>query len=212
MDTDSIMLQKRKRAARMLRVLKRLFPNANGTELIYETPWQLLVSVILSAQCTDKKVNEVTAKLFKKYPDLKDYIRLKQSVLQRIIYSTGFYRMKAKNILAAALVIKDTFDCMIPRTLSEMLSIPGVARKTANVVLGNLYGIAEGVVVDTHVMRLSKLLGLTAHSNPSKIEQDLMLIIPKKDWFQFSNLLVLYGRYICTARRHDHSKCLLSLI
>lgn len=209
---DDVLHRNTQRARIMLRSLKKLFPLADGTELVYKNPWQLLVSVILSAQCTDKKVNEVTARLFKKYPDLKDFLILKQSVLEKEIYSTGFYRMKAKNILAAAQTIQQNFAGSIPRTMEEMLMIPGVARKTANVVLGNLYGIAQGIVVDTHVIRLSKLLGLTSHTVPSKIEQDLMSIVPRKHWFEFANLLVLYGRYICSARKHDHSKCPLSLI
>jgi len=209
---DVAILKKKKRIARMLRILRKLFPYAKGTELVYRSPWQLLVAVILSAQCTDKKVNEVTAELFQKYPDLNDYLALKQSELEKEIYSTGFYRNKAKNILAAARVVRHTYGGKLPRTINEMLAIPGVARKTANVVLGNLYGIAEGVVVDTHMIRLSQKLGLTTHSNPSKIEQDLMRIVPKKLWFEFANLLVLYGRYICPAKKHAHEKCPLSKI
>lgn len=210
--TDVVALKNNKRAARMLHILRKLFPRANGTELIYQSSWQLLVAVILSAQCTDKKVNEVTARLFQKYPDLNDYLTLKQSELEKEIYSTGFYRSKAKNILAAARVVQDRYKGKIPKTINEMLAIPGVARKTANVVLGNLYGIAEGVVVDTHVIRLSQKLGLTTHSNPSKIERDLMQIVPKKQWFEFANLLVLYGRYLCPARKHDENQCPLSKI
>lgn len=209
MTADEIKTGK-KRTLRMLKMLRKIFPDAHGTELRYQSPWQLLVAVILSAQCTDKKVNEVTNKLFEKYPSLNDYLALTQSKLENEIYSTGFYRMKAKNILAAASTVQGMFGGVIPTTMKEMLTIPGVARKTANVVLGNLYGITEGVVVDTHMIRLSQKLGLTKHSNPAKIEQDLMMIVPIKYWFEFANLMVLYGRYICPAKKHEHASCALT--
>jgi len=159
----------------------------------------LLVAVILSAQCTDKRVNEVTRELFKKYPELNDYTKATPAEFERDIYSTGFYRAKTKNILKAAQAVKGNFNGKIPKTIEELVTIPGVGRKTANVVLGELYGTAEGIVVDTHVIRIARLLGLTKHSDAIKIERDLMEIVQKKDWVRFSHLLILYGREYCPA-------------
>ncbi|MCR4306445.1 MAG: endonuclease III, partial [Candidatus Yonathbacteria bacterium] len=169
--------------------------------------WELLVSVILSAQCTDKKVNEVTQKLFKKYKTLDDYVNADSKEFEKDIYSTGFYRVKTKNILATAKIVKDKFAGKVPNTMEEILTLPGVSRKTANVVLGNAYGVVEGIAVDTHVIRLSRLLGLSNERDPKKIEQDLMRILPKKDWFAFTYYMIEYGRNYCPARRHDHAKC-----
>ncbi|MBI4272245.1 endonuclease III [Candidatus Uhrbacteria bacterium] len=204
--------QNKKRVQKIIWILARLFPDASGTELQYKKPWQLLIAVILSAQCTDKKVNEVTRKLFLKYTTLASVARATQSEFEKDIYSTGFYRSKTKNILAMAKILQKKFGGKVPRTMKDMLTLPGVARKTANVVLGNLYNVIEGITVDTHVIRLSWQLGLTSHANPVKIEQDLMRIVQKKEWPRFSNLLVLYGRYLCPARRHDHMKCPLANI
>ena len=156
--------------------------------------------MILSAQCTDKKVNEVTAKLFKKYRTLNDYIRANRREFEKMIRPTGFYRAKAKNILASAKILKEKFGGKLPKTIEEMRVLPGVARKTANVVLGNAYGIFEGIAVDTHVRRLSQRLGLTAHNDPEKIEKDLTPLIPRKDWFKTTYLLIDHGRAICTAK------------
>ncbi|HBB44304.1 MAG: Endonuclease III [Parcubacteria group bacterium GW2011_GWA1_44_13] len=164
---------------KILRVLTRLFPEPKCA-LHYKKPFELLVAVILSAQCTDKKVNEVTKELFKKYITLDDYVSAKPNEFEKYIYSTGFYKAKTKNILAAARVIKNNFSGKIPTTMGEMIAIPGVGRKTANVVLGELYGIAEGIAVDTHVIRLSRLLGLTKNKDAVKIERDLVEIVPKK--------------------------------
>lgn len=208
--------RRRKKAAKIVAALKKLFPKAR-TALKSTAPWELLVAVILSAQCTDKKVNEVTQKLFKKYKTLEDYVRASASrrtiqEFEQDIKSTGFYRNKTKNILAAARMVKEKFGGKIPNTMEEMLSIPGVARKTANIVLGYVHGIVEGIAVDTHVRRLSRLLGLTTENDPNKIEQDLMKILPKKEWFDFTHRLISYGRKYCRARPHDHSKCPLSKI
>lgn len=189
-----------------MRILARLYPNPKCA-LHYRTSWQLLVAVILSAQCTDKKVNEVTEKLFKKYKTLDDYVSAVPAEFERDIYSTGFYRAKAKNILAAAKAIKKEFGGKLPKTMGEMVSIPGVGRKTANVVLGELYGSTEGIAVDTHVIRLSRLLGLTKHTDATKIERDLLKIVPEKDRVRFSHSLILYGREYCPAKKHDHKKC-----
>jgi len=194
-----------KKASNIIRELKKLFPKASMA-LKYSNNWELLVSVVLSAQCTDKKVNEVTEKLFKKYRALEDYVNAKPKDFEKDIYSTGFYKNKTKNILAAAKMIKREYGGEVPRTMSEMLTIPGVARKTANVVLGNAYGIVEGIAVDTHVKRLANLWGVSDENNPEKIEQDLMNLVPKKDWFKLTYLFIEYGRKYCPAR-HKHEDC-----
>jgi len=203
--------KRKKKAAAVIRELKKLFPDSKIV-LNYSNNWELLVAVMLSAQCTDKKVNEVTKKLFEKYKTLKDYINADLKEFEQDIKPTGFYRNKAKNILASARIVKEKFGGKIPKTMKEILTLPGVARKTANVVLGNAYGVVEGIAVDTHVKRLSKQLGLTDEDNPEKIERDLMKIIPKKEWFDFTYRMIDYGRKYCPARPHKHSLCPLSKI
>ena len=200
---------KKEKAKKILTTLKKLFPKA-GMMLHYDNNWELLVSVVLSAQCTDKKVNEVTEKLFKKYRTLDDYVQADPREFERDIYSTGFYKNKAKNILAAAKMLKEKFGGKVPHTMEEILTIPGVARKTGNVVLGNAYGVVEGIAVDTHVRRIANILGLTASDNPIVIERDLMALIPKKDWFKTTYLFIEYGRKYCPAKRHDHAHCPLA--
>lgn len=200
---------KKKLAARINSRLKKLFPKAK-IALNYGNNWELLVAVRLSAQCTDKKVNEVTPALFKKYSRLEDYIKADIRKFEMDIKPTGFYRSKAKSILAAAKVVKEKFGGKLPKTMEEMLTIPGVGRKSANVILGNAYGVVEGIAVDTHVMRLSKKLGLTKQKTPEKIEKDLMALLPKKEWFPFTYRLIDYGRAYCVARPHAHDKCPLS--
>ena len=195
-----------KRSKKIFSTLKKLFPKA-GMILQYSNPWELLVAVELSAQCTDVRVNSVTEKVFKKYRTLNDYVMADPKKFERDIFQTGFYKNKTKNILAAAKVLKETFRGKLPQTMKEMLVIPGVGRKTANVVLGNAYGITEGIAVDTHVMRLAQVLGLSKHSTPEKIEKDLMKCIPQKEWFRSTYLLIDYGRTYCTARPHDHAQC-----
>lgn len=197
---------RKRRAAVIIRRLKKLIPDAK-IALKYSNPWELLVAVVLSAQCTDKKVNEVTEKLFKKYRTLNDYVKAKPGEFEQDIRPTGFYRNKAKNILAAARIVKEKFHGEVPRTMEEITAIPGVARKSANVILGNAYGVVEGIAVDTHVIRLSRALGLTKEKDPVKIERDLMAIIPKKDWFGFTYLIIEYGRRYCPARPHRHENC-----
>jgi len=204
--SKKVLARRRRNAAKAVLILKKLFPKIH-IALNWNNPWQLLVAVILSAQCTDKKVNEVTRDLFKKYPTLDDYVNTTRKEFEKDIHSTGFYRNKAKNILATAKIIKDTYGGKVPRTMEELILLPGVARKTANVVLGSAYGISVGIAVDTHVRRLSRKLGFTIHSNPDKIEQDLMEIIPKKDWLDFNLRLVSYGRAYCPAKSHDHDSC-----
>jgi endonuclease III len=194
----------------ILRELKKLFPKAE-IALTYSNNWELMVAVQLSAQCTDKRVNIVTPVLFKKYPRLIDYCDADPAEFEKDIHSTGFFRNKTKNILAAAKMVKEKFGGEIPRTMEEILTIPGVARKTANVVLGNAYGVVDGIAVDTHVMRLAQKLGLTKHTDPVRIERDLMAAIPKKEWFAFTYRLIDYGRTYCVARPHDHANCPLTV-
>lgn len=191
--------QQKIHAEEILRRLGKTYPNAKIV-LNFSNHWELLVAVILSAQCTDKKVNEVTASLFKKYRKLEDYVRADPKEFEQMIRPTGFYRAKAKSILTSARVLKEKFDGKLPHTMEEMLTLRGVARKTANVVLGNAYGVYEGIAVDTHVRRLAQRLGLTKHNDPVKIEQDLMRLIPRAYWFKTTYLLIDHGRAICTAR------------
>lgn len=199
------------RAVKIIAALKKLFPDAK-IALRYRTNWELLVAVVLSAQCTDKKVNEVTEKLFKKYRSLNDYVKANPREFEGDIKPTGFYHAKAKYILAAAKIVKEKFNGKLPRTMEEMLALPGIGRKSANVILGNAYGVVEGIAVDTHVRRLSKKMGLTDHTNPEKIERDLMQIVPRKEWFTLTYRLIEYGRKYCPARPHDHALCPLTLV
>ena len=196
----------KEKALKIIKVLKKLFPTAK-IALNYSNPWELLIAVVLSAQCTDKKVNEVTKKLFKKYKTLDDYIKANPREFEQDIKSTGFYKNKAKNILATARIIKEKFNGQVPKTMEELLTLPGIGRKSANVILGNAYGIVEGIAVDTHVRRLAKKLGLTKNTDPDKIEKDLTQIIPKKYWFPFTYWLIEYGRKYCPARPHNHNNC-----
>lgn len=194
--------ERSERILRMLSILKKLYPGTK-TELNYGNNWELLVAVALSAQCTDKRVNEVTKTLFKKYKRLEDYVNADLSEFESDIHSTGFYKNKAKNILAAAKVVRNDFAGEIPKTIAEMITIPGVARKTANVVLGSAYGIHEGIAVDTHVRRLALKYDLTDFKDPVKIERDLMEITREKDWKYVNHTMVMFGRYICKANWHD---------
>ncbi len=199
----------RRRAARVLKVLQKLFPDAR-IALKYRNNWELLVAVELSAQCTDKKVNEVTPALFEKYRKLDDYVRANPREFERDIHQCGFYRAKTRNILTAAKVVKQKFRGKLPQTMEEMVTIPGVGRKSANVILGNAYGVVEGIAVDTHVKRLAHVLGLSREKTPEKIERDLMAIIPKPQWFNATYLLIEYGRRYCPARPHRHELCPLT--
>ncbi|RJP43083.1 endonuclease III [Candidatus Parcubacteria bacterium] len=208
--------QLKQRGRKTMRILVKLFPKAK-IFLRYSNNWELLVAVELSAQCTDKKVNEVTEKLFKKYRKLDDYVRASASrrtvrEFEKDIRPTGFYRAKTKSILAAAKAVKNRFRGKLPKTMHEMLVIPGIGRKSANVILGNAYGIVEGIAVDTHVKRLARVLGLSRETDPNKIEQDLMKIFPKKNWFKLTYRLIEYGRKYCVARPHNHKECPLTKI
>jgi len=183
----------------MIRTLKREYPKARCS-LDYSSPLELLVATILSAQCTDERVNKVTPGLFRRYPTAADYASAPPEELEREIHSTGFFRNKARSIQGACRQLRDEHGGRVPQTMDELLKLPGVARKTANVVLGNAYGQASGVVVDTHVARLSERLGLSAEKAPEKIEQDLMRLVPRRDWVLFPHLLIAHGRKICKAR------------
>ncbi len=198
-------MEKTERIQILFRRLDHHYPTPECA-LLHRNPFQLLVATMLSAQCTDERVNLVTQSLFKKYRNPADFARVSQSSLEKEIRSTGFFRNKAKNIRATSRIILKQFGGKVPRTMEELLTLPGVARKTANVVLGTAYGIASGVVVDTHVERLSQRLGLTRQKNPQKIEQDLMRIIPRDRWIAFSHQLIWHGRRICQARK---PKCLI---
>ncbi len=186
----------------MNRVLRRLYPDPR-IALRYGNPWELLVAVQLSAQCTDKRVNEITDKLFVKYPTLASYVAADRAEFERDIFSCGFYRSKAKNILAAARLVQDRFGGAVPTTMDELLTLPGVARKTANVVISNLLQTAEGVAVDTHVRRFAIRFDLSDYRDPVRIERDLMEIMPATEWWGFNHRLVHYGRDTCPARPHD---------
>ena len=197
---------RRKRVQIIIKTLKKLFPTTKSA-LNYSNPWEFLVAVILSAQCTDKRVNIVTEKLFKKYKKVPDYAYAKLSELEKDIRSTGFYKNKAKNVIATAKIIHEKYKDRLPQTMEEMLTLPGVARKTANVVLSNAFGVIEGIAVDTHVRRLSNLYGLTKESDPDKIEKELMQLMPKQEWPEFTLRMIDYGRKYCPAKKHDHENC-----
>lgn len=206
------LLEERKKKVRVIiRELKKLFPNA-GMVLHYSNNWELVVAVALSAQCTDKMVNKVTEKLFKKYKTLEDYVNADLEEFEQDIKSTGFYKNKAKNVLGAAFMLQEEFGGEVPNTMAELIKLPGVGRKTANVVLGNAYGVVEGIAVDTHVKRLSKKFDLTDNSTPEKIELDLMEIVPKKHWFEFTYLLIEYGRNYSPARKFSDNSDPISLV
>lgn len=202
---------KKRRGEKILAILKKTYPKAKII-LRYNNDIQLLVAVILSAQCTDKKVNEVTEKLFKKYRTVGDFAGVDLKEFEAEIKPTGFYHAKARNIIASAKMIMKDFGGKLPKTMEDMTQLPGVARKTANIVLGNAYGIVEGIAVDTHVGRVSQRLGLTDTDDPKKIEQDLMRLIPKKDWFRLTYYMIDHGRAICTARNRKCSICPLNKV
>ncbi|MCA9390356.1 endonuclease III [candidate division WWE3 bacterium] len=194
---------KKERAKIVLKELHRLYPQMPSVPLNYSNDWEFMVAVILSAQCTDKKVNEVTQRLFIKYSSLDDYVKADLSAFEQDIKSTGFYRNKAKNILASARIISQHYDGTIPDEMEALVALPGVGRKTANVLLGVLHGKTEGIVVDTHIKRLSIKFGLTKNTDPEKIEKDLMELLPKKDWWEFANLLKFYGQDYSPAHKKE---------
>ena len=199
---------KKKHARKIVRGLAKTYPDAECA-LHHDSPFQLLVATILSAQCTDERVNAVTPKLFKKYPTPAELAASKQKDVEKIIHSLGFFRAKATNLRGMAQKLVDDYDGEFPRDLDDMVALPGVGRKTANVLLGTAFGIASGVVVDTHVKRISGLLGLTESKNPVQIERDLMKVLPKQEWVQFSHRMIHHGRQVCIARRPNCKECTL---
>jgi len=200
---------KKQYALEILIRLKRLYPEATCT-LNYETPVQLLVATILSAQCTDERVNQVTPALFLRFPDAAALADANIEELQTLVRSTGFYRNKAKNIQAACRLLIEKYGGQVPKRMEQLLELPGVARKTANVVLGHAYGINMGVTVDTHVKRLSYRLGLTEQTDPIRVERDLMPLLPQEDWENWSIRLIYHGRAVCKARKPECDRCVLA--
>ena len=202
-------MNKRERAAELLKRLPAIYPDAH-CELVYSNPLELLVATILSAQCTDKRVNKVTPGLFRRCPTAADYAAISQEEMEGLIRSTGFYRNKSKNIRAMAAALLERHGGEVPSTLESLAALPGVGRKTANVVLGNAFSKNEGIVVDTHVSRLSQRLGLTKFTDPIRIEQDLIKLFPRSFWTDFSHCLIFHGRRRCPARKPDCAQCELN--
>ncbi len=196
----------RQKIEQVLTGLERLYPEA-PLALKYSSGFELLVAVILSAQCTDERVNRVTADLFKKYRTPQDYLNAPVEELEQDIRPTGFYRNKAKSLRACCQALMEKFGGELPRSIDELVQLPGVGRKTAAMVLGNAYGINQGIAVDTHVRRVAQRLGLSAQDNPDKIEQDLMVLVPQEKWTWFSNAMILFGRHICQARKPKCEEC-----
>jgi endonuclease-3 len=200
-----------KEKEKLLEIIKRLkkeYPKP-ATALSFKSPFELLVATILSAQTTDVHVNKVTESLFRKYTSIRDFADVPLETLKKDLSSINFYNNKAKNIQASARMIIEKFNSKVPRTMEELIALPGVARKTANIILSNAYGINEGIAVDTHVKRLAGRLGLTKYEDPVKIENDLMAVTPKEDWSNLSHLLIFHGRNICQAKKPKHKECVL---
>lgn len=206
-----VVTQRNKGAAAIRQIMKRLkkvFPNAT-TELKWRNPFELLIATILSAQTTDKKVNEVTPTLFAKFSDAQSLANADVKQVEQIVKPLGYFRQKAKTIISTAKALVERFKGEVPKSMDELLQLPGVGRKTAAIVLGTAYGIQEGIAVDTHVQRVSQRLGLTQNKQPEKIEQDLMALVPRKEWSWFGHALTLHGRYVCTAKKPQCSTCVL---
>ncbi len=195
----------KKRVRTVFLRLQKAYPDVRCA-LNFSTPWELLVATVLSAQCTDKLVNKVVPALFKKYPNVRAFAAAEPGAVEKAIRSTGFYRNKTRNILGAAKTILERFGGKVPACMEDLVMIPGVGRKTANVILGNAFGI-PGISVDTHMIRINRLLGATCHSDPVKIEFDLMAFVPEKDWTLYSHLIIHHGRVRCVARRPDCRHC-----
>ncbi|HUL43790.1 MAG TPA: endonuclease III [Bacteroidota bacterium] len=196
----------RARTASIIKILETSYPDAR-TALHHSLPHELLIATILSAQCTDKRVNLVTPGLFRRYPTVQSFAAARPRELEKMIHSTGFFHAKAKNIIGCCKALMENFHGVVPQTMEELTTLPGVGRKTANVVLGSVFGRAEGVVVDTHVKRLSGRLGLSKNTAPEKVERNLLPIVPRKKWILFSHLLILHGRAVCTARSPRCAEC-----
>jgi endonuclease-3 len=206
-----VYLEPKARALKIIELLEKEHPDAK-IALNYSNSLELLVATMLSAQCTDERVNKVTETLFKKYMKPEDYANADLKKLEQDIKSTGFYRNKAKNIKNSIKLLVEKYNSKVPRTMEELLELPGVARKTANIVLTNAYGVIAGVAVDTHVRRLAQRLGLTENSNPDKIEKDLMNIVPEDKWMRITDLLIFHGRRVCTAKKPKCAVCVLNKI
>ena len=202
-------MNNREKVLIIIKQLKKEYSGTPLTALRFSSPFELMVATILSAQTTDVQVNKITPGLFKKYKSIEAFAKAKPEQIARDINSVNFYNNKAKSIQKAAVLLLDTFGGTVPRTMEELITSPGVARKTANIVLSSAFGINEGIAVDTHVKRLSFLLGLTKHTDPVKIEKDLMALVPQKEWGNFSHLLIYHGRAVCQARRPNHTACVL---
>jgi len=199
--------EKSKLVIEIIRRLERVYPNK--LELNFNSPFELLIAVILSAQATDAKVNEITRTLFQKYSSPKDFLRAPLEELERDISSINYYKNKAKFIKGACQMLVEKYSGELPKSIEELTELPGIGRKSANMILYNAFGINEGIAVDTHVARVSKRLGLTEQEKPEKIEEDLMKITPKEEWGKLSNLFILHGRYVCTAKNPKHKECVL---
>ncbi len=202
--------QLRLRARKIVKQLKKSYPQP-ATALEFVNPLQLLIATILSAQCTDDQVNKVTPALFRKYPTARDCADADPKEFARDIYSTGFYKNKTKNIIACCQELIEKHGGVVPNTMEQLVQLPGVGRKTANCVLGGAFGIQSGVVVDTHVIRLAGRMGLTKQEEPTKIERDLMVLVPQDDWYDFSNMMIHHGRKVCDARNPDCRECVVKL-
>ena len=211
MKRQEIYLEPKQRTAKIIELLEKQYPNAK-TALNYSNPLEILIATMLSAQTTDETVNIVTQKLFKKYHTPEDYASVDIKELEQDIRSTGFYHNKARNLQKCCQLLVEKYHSQVPKTMDEMLELPGVARKTANIVLYNAYGIISGIAVDTHVRRLSQRLGLSEHDDPAKIEQDLMKITPKYKWMKLTDLLIFHGRQVCIARKPKCEACVLNKI
>jgi endonuclease-3 len=202
-------MEERERVQKIIKLLAKEHPDAK-IALHYTNPLELLVATVLSAQSTDKTVNQVTKSLFKKYRKAEDYANANLEDLEKDIKSTGFYRNKAKYLKKLGQVLVEKFGSEVPRTMDELLTLPGVARKTANIVLSNAFGVIEGIAVDTHVRRLAQRLGLSNNKNPEKIEKDLMMLVPKEQWQKLTDLLIFHGRRVCTAKKPNCKGCVLN--
>ena len=206
-----IYLEPKERAQRVIELLGKEYSEAK-IALHYSNPLELLIATILSAQATDEQINKITPKLFKKYRKAEDYANVDLTELEQDIKSSGFYRNKARNIKNCCRMLVEKYNSQVPRTMAELLELPGVARKTANIVLANAYGVVEGIAVDTHVRRVAQRLGIGDHDDPAKIELDLIKIVPKDKWMRITDLLIFHGRQVCTAKKPNCAGCVLNKI
>lgn len=211
MKNSEVHLSSEEKIRKIISELEQQYPDVK-IALNYSNPLELLVATMLSAQCTDERVNMVTKTLFKKYTSPEDYVKVDVKELEQDIKTTGFYHNKAKNLKDCCRLLVEKHNSEVPKTMKELLELPGVARKTANIVLSNAFGIVEGIAVDTHVRRLAKRLGLTQHDQPDKIEEDLMKIVPKEYWKRITDLLIFHGRKVCTAKKPLCNSCVLNKI